>query len=112
MTRRKRPPEPLPRRVEDPVAREVIAKLRAGLVLPPATVADLIESFVLELEERDRLLARIRGRVDVIAARFPEGSEQIPTRTRAFGTARAAFVSPGPRANLTNRGLTDVASRP
>jgi hypothetical protein len=69
MTRRKRPPEPLPRRVEDPTAREAVAKLRAGLVLPPATVA---ESFVLELEERDRLLARIRGRVDVITARFPE----------------------------------------
>jgi hypothetical protein len=75
MRSRKRPahaPEPLPRRVEDPTAREIIAKLRGGIILPPDMVADLIESFVLELEERDRLLARIRGRVDVITARFPE----------------------------------------
>ena len=68
----KPPPEPAKREVEDPVARTVIAKLRAGAVMPPAMVADVIERFVLELEERDRLFARIRGRVDVITARFPE----------------------------------------
>jgi hypothetical protein len=67
-----RPAEPAKRIVEDPTAREIIAKLRGGAVMSPAMVADVIESFVLELEERDRLLARIRGRVDVITARFPE----------------------------------------
>ncbi|MGO9837864.1 MAG: hypothetical protein ACLP1X_27055 [Polyangiaceae bacterium] len=72
MKRRKQRPRTSPRLVEDPVAREVIEKLRAGLVLPPAMVADVVESFVLELEERDRLLARIRARVDVITMRFPE----------------------------------------
>ena len=68
-----RPAEPLPRYVEDPTAREIVAKLRAGVVLPSTIVADVIESFVLELEERDRVLGRVRNRLDIIAARFPSG---------------------------------------
>lgn len=35
-------------------------------------VADVIEGFVLEIEEHDRIFARIRGRVDAISMKFPK----------------------------------------
>jgi hypothetical protein len=35
--------------------------------LPPEMVADVIEGFVLELEDRDRLLERVRNRLEQLA---------------------------------------------
>jgi hypothetical protein len=56
------------REVQDPIAREVIARLRAGAPVPPEVVANAIEGFVLELEDRDLELQRIRKRVAEVAA--------------------------------------------
>jgi hypothetical protein len=50
--------DPLKPEIRDPTAREVVAILRAGAVVPPALVADVIESFTLELEEARRELER------------------------------------------------------
>ena len=68
MSRRKPRAVPAKLEVQDPTAREVIAKLRAGAVVPPALLADVIEGFVLALEAHDRRDERVRNRVAVIAA--------------------------------------------
>jgi hypothetical protein len=64
VTSRRRRPSPRvvplhPREVLDPTCRQALANLRAGLILMPAQVADIIEALVLDLEAKDRVLEHV-----------------------------------------------------
>jgi hypothetical protein len=57
--------------VQNPLYRQAIANLRAGLILTPAFTADIVEELVLALEEKDRVFEGLANRMQAILAMPP-----------------------------------------
>lgn len=70
-------PTSQPRTIADPTARALVAALRYGHVLPPETVADLLEAYALDLQDRDHALESIRNRIAALGLVDASGAARV-----------------------------------
>jgi len=69
-------PQPPPRIPREPIVRQALANIRAGLV-PYAELADVVEKFVFVIEDYEDQSEKIKTRLEGIVAYCPDSLEII-----------------------------------